>query len=152
MRRGLPLCVPGRRESIVVGEIILGEQTIDGFPERVGVRCSGAKVLRHLVVVLDAIDPSIGDGVTAGRWTSAGRHGFIVLVERFMVSGISSSASEMLRDRYLTGILSTGTKLLTPKSPIGFGVVKAYMGLLMVVCPVGPLTWIVLGRTIKGTL
>jgi hypothetical protein len=42
------------------------EQTIDGFPEWVGVRRVIAKVFRHLVVVLNAVDPSIGEGAVSG--------------------------------------------------------------------------------------
>jgi hypothetical protein len=77
----LPLCVPGRRKSVVVGEIVLREQTIDGFPEWVGARRVIAKVFRHLVVVFNAVDPGIGEGGSVGRRASARRHAFIVLAE-----------------------------------------------------------------------
>jgi hypothetical protein len=93
IRWGLSLGIPGRRESVVVGEIVLGEQTIGDFSKWVSFLRMTANVGRHLIVVLDAVDPNIGDRVTLRRWTSACRLAFIELAEHVMVSGLSSSAS-----------------------------------------------------------
>jgi hypothetical protein len=78
----LPLCKLHREKSVIIGEIVLGEQEIDGLSQWVCVMGVTVKVIDDLVIILDAIDPYIRDWIGTWWWTSACCHALIVLGEK----------------------------------------------------------------------
>lgn len=86
VRRRHILRISSGGKCIVIGEVVLREQAIDGLPKRIGiylcrilVPIPRTQVLNYFSVILSPVNPRTGGDLTKWRGALAGRFAFVVL-------------------------------------------------------------------------